>query len=465
MKPATIVFTFSSILMAGGVHAQLPVPAPIQISEPLTLQKAIKIAVSRQPSLGAATATRQASEARLRQTQSAYQPRVTPTYTFQQLDSTGIVNQILPGGIVQPVQQSRSVTTRQEDLSLSLRLFDTGARDMNARQSRQSLISSELAEANIRQTVIGNVAENFYAALRTQALVDVARSQVERTKNTLDLVTAQIQADVAARKDDLQPRADYLNAQVTLLQAENNAQIALTQLRTAMGIIENIPLELSKVEMPATDRKLTAEVPVQQGLTSPAVIAQIVKKAFETRPDIKQAEMTAEISATTVRIAKISAGVNVTADVAARYQFDAANDPLRSIGNNQQVTLSATYPLFDGGNVRNGVRAAEAQQRSQEYNVQSQRQNVALEVEQAIRNLEQARLSLPATQAALEAAQNAFEKAVESKKEGVGSIVEIITAQTALVQSQTNAVQAIFNYYSADARLARVLGQSERIAQ
>ena len=121
---------------------------------------------------------------------------------------------------------------------------------------------------------------------------------------------------------------------------------------TAMGIIDNVPLTLSKVDLPASDRKLTADVPVQQGLTSPAVIAQIVKKAFEIRPDIKQAEMTAEIAATGVRIAKISAGVNVTADVAARYQFDAANDPTRSIGNNKQVTLAATYPLFDGGNVK-----------------------------------------------------------------------------------------------------------------
>lgn len=465
MKSATIVLSFSTILLAGSVHAQLPAQEPVQISEPLTLQKAISIAIGRQPSLGAAVANRQASEARLRQSQSNYQPRVTPTYTFQQLDSTGIVNQILPGGIVQPVQQSKSVTTRQEDLSLSLRIFDSGTRDMNARQSRQNLISSQLAEANVRQTVIGNVADNYYAALRTQALVDVSKAQVERTKNTLDLVTAQIEAGTAAKKDDLQPRADYLNAQVTLLQAENNAQVALTQLRTAMGIIENIPLSLAKVDAPSADRKLSAELPTQTGLTSPSVIAQIVKKAFETRPDIKQAEMTAEISATGVRLAKISAGVSVTADVAARYQFAAATDPTRSIGNNKQVTVAATYPLFDGGNVRNGVRAAEAQQRSQEYNVQTQRQNVALEVEQAIRNLEQARLSLPATQAALEAAQNAYDKAIESKKEGLGSVVEIITAQTALVQSQTNAVQAIFNYYSADARLARVLGQSERIAQ
>lgn len=465
MKSVTFVSLMCCALLSTAAQSQSTSPSAIDFSRPLTLQQAIKIAVSRQPSLGTAMSNRQASEARQRQSQSGYLPRVTPTYTFQQLDSTGTVNQILPGGIVVPVQQSKSVTTRQEDLSISLRLFDSGLRDMNARQSRQSLINSQLAEANTKQVVIANVADNYYAALRSQALVDVARSQVDRAKSTLDLVTAQIEAGVAAKKDDLQPRADFLNAQVGLLQAETNADLARTQLRASMGLTENMAFNLALATTPTSSTKLTADIKTQTGLTKPETIAQIVKIAYDTRPDVKQSDLATEIAATSVRLAKISAGVSLTADVAARYQFDAANDPLRSLGDNKQVTLAATFPLFDGGNARNGIRAAEAQQRSQEYSAQSQRLTVALEVEQALRNIEQARVTIPATQAALDAAQNAYEKAVESKREGVGSVIEIITAQTALVQAQTNAVQATFNFYSADARLARVLGQSELIAK
>ena len=41
--------------------------------------------------------------------------------------------------------------------------------------------------------------------------------------------------------------------------------------------------------------------------------------------------------------------------------------------------------------------------------------------------------------------------------------MDVITAQTALVQAETNYVQATYNFYTADARLARALGQADRI--
>jgi outer membrane protein TolC len=43
--------------------------------------------------------------------------------------------------------------------------------------------------------------------------------------------------------------------------------------------------------------------------------------------------------------------------------------------------------------------------------------------------------------------------------------VEVITAQTALVQAEINNVQALYNFYTADARLTRSLGQADRIGR
>lgn len=463
MKHSTILLTLAGLAPAIALVAPARAQGVPQGS--LSLADAIKIAVERQPSIAAAAANRQASEARLNQAKTSYLPRVTPTYQIQSLTNTGTVNQILPGGIVQPVTQTRSVTTYQQDLAASLRLLDPGTRDLNARQARQNLRGLTYAEENARQTVIGNVADAYYAALRNDALVKVSAAQVERAKNTLDLIRAQIAAGLAAEKDVLQPEADYLNAQVTLLQAQNNADIARTQLRNAMGIVENIPLQLNDVGAPNADAPMTALIEgVSPATPSEQAIPKLVSTAIERRPDIAQGRTNIDVGGTNVQLAKISAGAQVTVDATARYQFDAKRDPLDSIGNNKLLNLNVTYPLFDGGNARQGVRAAEAQQRATSAQVDNQKQQVALEVEQAYRTLQQARATLPATAAAQAAAQAAYEKAVESKKEGVGSIVEIITAQTQLVQAQINYVQAIYNFYTADARLARAIGQADRIA-
>ena len=441
-------------------------PARAQNAQgPLTLSKAIEIALQRQPSLASATASRQASEARLKQSQSNLLPRVTPTYNLQAQTTTGTVNQILTGGVVVPVTTTRNQTIRQEDLSLTWRLFDSGTRNLNLRQARQNVEATTFAEANTRQTIIGAVADAYYSALRNDALVKVAAAQVERSKQTLDLIQAQIDAKLAATKDILQPQADYLNAQVSLLQAQNNAEIARAQLRNAMGVVENIALDLQDVTAPDAATPMTAQV---TGLSPTAAegdaITRLVSAAYTNRPDILQSGVTVASSATSVKLSKVAAGATITGDVSARYQFDAVKNPLDTIGNNRGASLSVSYPLFDGGLTRAGVRASEAQLHVSEAQLATQKQQVALDVEQAYRTLQQARASLPATVAAQAAAQAAFEKAQESKKEGVGSTVEIITAQTQLVQAQINYVQAIYNFYTADARLARAIGQAERIA-
>jgi len=457
MKQTALILTLAATVAAVPASAQNSAP-------PLTLSRAIEIALQRQPTLAAASANRQAAEARVNQAKSRYLPAITPTYQIQALTNTGTINQILPGGIVQPVTQTRSSTIYQEDLAATYRLFDAGSRDLNARQARQNLRGLTFAEENARQTVIGNVADAYYNALRNDALVKVSAAQVERAGNTYELIKAQIAAGLTAEKDVLQPEADYLNAQVALLQAQNNAEIARTQLRNAMGITDPLAFTLQDVGAPDSKAAITASV---DGVTittpSEQALPRLIAKAVDDRPDLAQGQANIEASGTSVKLQKISAGAQYSLDATARYQFDARRDPLSTIGNNRLINLNVTYPLFDGGNARQGVRAAEAQQRATVAQVDNQKQGVILEVEQAWRNLQQARAAIPASAAAQNAAQTAYEKAVESKKEGVGSIVEIITAQTQLVQAQTNYVQSVYNFHTADARLARALGQADRL--
>ncbi|MFY7952475.1 MAG: TolC family protein, partial [Armatimonadaceae bacterium] len=282
MKQNILITVTAAAVCAAPAAAQNQAP-------PLTLSRAIAVALERQPTLAAATANRQAGEARANQAKARYLPTVTPTYQIQALTNTGTINQILPGGIVQPVTQTRSSTIYQEDLAATYRLFDAGSRDLNARQARQNLRGLTYAEENARQTVIGNVADAYYNALRNDALVKVSEAQVERAKNTFDLIKAQIAAGLTAEKDVLQPEADYLNAQVSLLQAQNNAEIARTQLRNAMGITEPLAFTLNGVSTPTPDTPMTASVE-GVSVTTPAeqALPRLVAKAIDERPDIAQ---------------------------------------------------------------------------------------------------------------------------------------------------------------------------------
>ncbi|HVK03940.1 MAG TPA: TolC family protein [Armatimonadaceae bacterium] len=455
LPPMTLPLVRDPLLASRGVE-NLPTP--------LTLAQAIEAALRLQPDIAAATANREVSEHRLRQAESAYYPRVTPSYNYQNFYSFGTINRNLGGGVIVPITGGQTTTNRQGELNYNYTLFNSFQRELNARQSRQSLRASRYGEVNTRQAVISVVADNYFFALQSDALLRVSEAQVARAKNTLDVITAQVDVGVAARKDILQAQADYLNAQVSLLGARNDAEVAQAQLKAAIGSTGGERLTLASVPIPTQDTPLAARQPDGSPFPLPSATAvaaerinDIAELAFRNRPDVAQSKQNLEVSETGVRIARANAGLQIDASFSGGFQF------VPDDSNSRQLSLALSYPLFDGGNVRSQVRSSQAQVKASEANLLGLQQQIAVEAEQAYRNLAQARASLPAAEAAQYAAQINYEAALEARKEGLGSIVDVITAQTSLVQAQINYIQAIFEFYAADARLARAVGQAERI--
>lgn len=432
---------------------------------PLTLAQAIELALQLQPDVAVSVANRQSSEQRLRQAQARYFPTVTPQYQYLNNYTFGTVNQFVGGsqGTI-PVQTGSTRETRQANLNLNYRLYDSGTRDLNARQARQTLRAQTFGEANVRQSVIADVANNYFTTLRNTALVQVSTAQVARARNTLEVVRAQVEVGTSPRKDVFQAEADLLNAEVNLLQAQNNAEIAQAQLKNAIGVVGGGRLALADVPVPSASTPVTA-LGSEAGTVSASdtTINQLAETAYRNRPDIAQSQQNVEANQTAVGLSQINSRVIITSDFNAGSQFDTSTLD-RSLGRNRQLNLAVSYPLFDAGLARAQVNASRATARSAEAQLTGLRQQVAVEVEQAFRTLSQARAILPASEAAQRAAQINYEAAIESRREGVGSIVDVITAQTLLVQAQTNYVQAVYNFYSADAQLARAVGQADRIA-
>lgn len=444
----------------------------VEVPQPLTLGMAIDLALQLQPDVAVAVANREEAQQRERASRSGYYPSLTPQYTYLNQYTFGTVNQFVGGGTgVVPVQQGRTSETRQAQFGLNYRLFDSGNRELLARQSRQSLRARQFGESNTRQIVIGDVADRYFQALRTAALVKVSQSQVARALNTLEVVRAQVDAEVAARKDIFQAEADYLNAQVNLTRARNDAAVAQANLKNSIGLVGGQPLQLAEVPEPTEGTPSTVTLEGTTSLSAAAdqqgdaaTIDRLADLAYRSRPDLAQGQQNVEASHTNTALARLDTVLQVNTNFTASNQLNPTEFD-RSLGNNRQLNVGLSYPLFDGGFVRSQYRAAQAGARAQEANLTGLRQQVAVEVEQAFRNLTQARAALPAARAATRAAEVNYEAAIESRREGVGSIVEVITAQTSLVQAQTNYVQSIYDFYGADARLARAVGQSDKIAQ
>jgi outer membrane protein len=361
------------------------------------------------------------------------------------------------GGQATQVFTSQSISgvsvTRGGGATVALRqtLFDSGTRESINAQARRSLDAARFGQTDTRQQIILAVTQNFYDLLRANDLVKVSQAQVARAQQTVAQTQGQVAAGVVAAADILQARADLATAQVTLLQDQSAALTTEASLKNAMGI------ETSGRVRPATLAAGDALPPAPS--PGPAqTLDDYVRLAYAARPDLRQQLSAIEVSRQGVRQAQISAGLALSGDYVLTYQ--PTND-LGARGADSQLLLTASYPLFDAGGARGGVRVAEAGRDADINRLDQLRQSIRLDVEQSFYDralaLERTRLA----QAAIAAAQASFDAATARRQAGVGTVLDITTAQVTLTQAQNQYVTAVYDFYTADARLRRAIGQND----
>lgn len=402
-------------------------PAP----SPLTLDAAIRYALDNQKDIGIALSQETATRAGVTQSRSAWLPQVSANYRFNWQTSAFDIGDI-----------TRRSTSGNDTASVELTqtLLDNGQRRLRLDKSTNSLKSSGYTVQDTREAVILNVTISWFELLRARDLVKVAEASLERARTTLAAQKAFLEAGSSPRKDVLQAQADFDNANVSVLNAHNNVQLAQTVLRNAMGVTS-----LEELQPPA-------EPPAEPSSEADTkTVAQYVEEAYANRPDMRRSELSLDSAKKDVRLARIDAGVQVQSSLSAAWQ------PTPTPGEEAALLATATYPLFDAGSARAAVKQARTGVEQAELSLELLKQDVAAAVESAWIAREQARRRIAATKTALSAAKENYAAAAESQREGIGTVLDVITAENDLISAETSAVQAIYDFYTGDARLRRAL--------
>lgn len=475
---------------AGRAQVAPPASAPLALPAPLTLADALRIALRRQPAEFLARTQITSASGQKAQARAQYFPTLTPAFQFQ--DSRNSYYGLNVGGassvITAPTAGTGTTTgtgttagtgtagtgtttgtdqtftsgsqslsgvsvTRGSGTSLVLRqtLFDGGLRESVNAQARRALDAARSGRTDARQQIILNVTNAFYGLLRAEDLVKVSSAQVVRARQTVAQTQGQIDAGVAARVDILQSRADLANAQVTLLQNQSAVRSSEASLKNALAIETDAPLLLATLA--AGDA-----LPPPPAAGPALSLDDAVREAYDARPDLRQQRSVVEVSRQSVRQARINAGFSLAGNYVLTYQ--PTND-LGAKGTDSQVLVSASYPLFDGGGARGAVRVAEAGRDADLDRLEQLRQSVRLDVEQSFYDRALALERVPLAQAAISAAQASFDAATARRQAGLGTVLDITTAQVSLTQAQNGYVTALYDFYTADARLRRAIGQND----
>ena len=413
-----------------------PAPAP-QPPAQLTLAQAERIAIQNNPNIGIAHLLTLAQGQVAREARSAWMPTLAGNMTAVDAhDNTRITAGVL---------NNPSVYERAAGgLTVSQLITDFG-RTHNLVLSAKSTVRAQLeSERATRQDISLTVDQAFYRALTAQAVLKVAHETVAERQATSEQVAAMTRANLRSQVDLSFAQVQLSQAQLLLLDAQNQAETAMAALDTVLGFEQD------------KQYALVDETPANPA-SPPQNVEPLVQQAFAARPDL--AEANDNFTAATqfskaerdLRMPTVSAlaavgGTPVRADQIQSPWYGAA-------GANISIPIFNGF-LFDARAQEANLRANASQQQ-----VRNLRNNIARDVRTAVLNAQDAFQRIAVSREMLTQSNLALDLSQRRYQLGLSSIVELTQAQLTQTQAQIAVSDARYAYATALSVLHYQLGQ------
>lgn len=305
-------------------------------------------------------------------------------------------------------------------------------------------ISYEKSKAEIDKTVnevVCAVKDAYYNLLFAFNKKRVAQETLDNYTKTYHQALAFYEVGSKAKVDVLFAQTNMEDARAQLIAAENNVDIAYSQLNNAIG--------LPFVDPYMVDTSLKYE-PVA------VTMKEAVEIANSNRPDIKGAMLNVEGANQAVKLSWKT--VMPSLEIQANFAKGGIEDWTERDWYNYGGFLS--FPTVNPILLRNQVKEAKAQYQQVQYETKAQINDIYYEIQSVYTRLKDARARIPVAKVAMEKAQENYELTSGRYKVGYGDAIELKDSQVALANAKLGYFQTIYEYNSARANLERAIGQT-----
>ena len=422
-------------------------PAPAATSEQLpavlSLDAALALARKHQPDLRAAHFNTAAANARVDEQFSNLLPQLTANASVRRQTGTQVTAVPAMGstpGSLTTTSRTTNVYSASANLTQLIWDFGQTIRKRDAAQaSADAALDSEKASA---LTIDFNLRSAFYTASTARSNVDVARETLANQNKHLEQIQSFVDLGRNPTIDLLQARVDQANAEVTLINAQNDYATARVILNQAMGVEADTGYDVEP----------TVSAPVPGESSS---LDGLVDEALKARPEIAslQDQLRAQV------MANKSVFGRYWPALLAQLNGNYSGLELDRMTYLAFAGLNLSWTLFDGGETRATLREGNAQVSALAAQIDSLRLQVRVDVEQARLAVAATKASLSAADRSLTNARARLELAEVRYRTGVGSIIELSDTQLAATTAAFQKLQAQLKLDTARAQLTKALAR------
>ncbi len=318
-------------------------------------------------------------------------------------------------------------------LNLNQPLFTYNRLKLQLKELELNLENANISYAMQRLNLERNVTQFFYNVYMTQMNLTIAKEELENTQKSYDIIVNKVDAGLAAREELYQAelnlatsRSGLQNSQVTFENAKDQLKLYL-----GMDLYEDI---LILADISANPVSVDLEKATENGLNS--------------RMELRQREI--DIESSQFDLIQTKSLNEFRGDLNLRVGITGDNQNLNQIFNNPtsspSVALSFNIPLFDWGEKKARIAAAEAGIKSQELNLSEEKKQIIVGIRQVYRNLQNQLNQIEIAKQSEINAQLTYEINLERYANGDLTSMDLNLFQTQLSQRKIAYQQALIDY-------------------
>ena len=415
---AAILLIFSGGAFSQGmsqgqvVGVQATQTAAVSPAEPLSLAKAIELALEGNPEVAAATRQLESTEGQILQGRSRPNPE-----------------------LAYSLEDTRSKTRTQSwQLNLPVELGGKRAARTKAAEKTREQAQAQLAE--LQATVRANVAAAYFDVLTAQERLVLARDSAALAKSSTDTVSKRVAAGKVSPVEESKARVAEAGVRVELAQAASEQRNALSRLFALLGRID---APYTVLEGKAENLPSVPSLADLQPLISSAPGVVLARIEVDRRKALTALEQSKRVPDVTV-----SVGMQRSNETQRNVLLFGVSVPLPIFDRNQGNLLEA-LKLED--KARDELQAASVRLHSEVAQGQERLSTITAEVQSLQQDV------LPGAKSAYDAATIGFEN-------GKFNFLEVLDAQRTYFTAKSQYLKALGEAHRAAADIDRLLGAS-----
>ncbi|HKQ54069.1 MAG TPA: TolC family protein [Pyrinomonadaceae bacterium] len=442
------------LLLGGTVLAQNPQePAP-PVAEPLTLERAISLALQDNRPVQNARLEMESYEDRL----AALKTKRLPSFKTSALISQPLTKFELTfeKGVFGTFPATGPIPS--EDTTITSSMKPTALLTAQATQPisqlyrinlniKQMELSREIGAEDLRlkqQAVVADVKRAYYAVLQTQGAFESAQSAVKLYKE-LDRVTGEyVLQEVALKTDQMEVQTKLAKAEYDLLTLNNTLASQKEQLNNLLG------------RDVRTDFAVTDGLDAAQFIMRETDLAAARERALEQRPEVRKAKLTVGQAKYDKRIKKSERIPEVSLAVNYLSPFGYNSVLPKNVAS---VGVQVDWEPFDWGRRKREVAEKARVVEQAENSARDVENQVLMEVNSRYRKLQETCQYLRIVRMSQESARATVKLASYRYHVQTVLLKDVLQAQTSLAGADYEYQEALLSFWTAKADFEKALGE------